>query len=92
MISNSCFSPFNFLHSDGSDGVVIVAGEHNLGLTEGSEQKIQVKKAFVHPAYNDRTTENDICLLKLTSELNFDDYAQPACVAELGTRWFSGEE
>jgi len=80
--------------SDGSDGVVIVAGEHNLGLTEGSEQKIQVKKAFVHPAYNDRTTENDICLLKLTSELNFDDYAQPACVAELakeGADYAEGE-
>ena len=76
--------PFNLLpRSDGANGVVIKAGEHNLGKTESSEQKIQVEKAFVHPAYN---RENDICLLKLKSELNFDDYTQPACVAELSTR------
>ena len=78
-----CF-PFNLLsNSDGANGVVIKAGEHNLGKTESSEQRIQVEKAFVHPAYN---RENDICLLKLKSELNFDDYTQPACVAELSTR------
>merc|ERR1712198_668805 len=36
--------------SDGADGVVIVAGEHNLGMSEGSEQKIQVKKSLRSPA------------------------------------------
>jgi len=69
--------------SDGADGVVIVAGEHNLGKSEGSEQKIQVKNAFVHPEYNDRTTENDIALIKLASELSFDDYTQPACIPDV---------
>jgi len=71
--------------SDGADGVVIVAGEHNLGMNEGSEQKIQVKKAFVHPQYNDRTTENDIALIQLAQELTFDDYTQPACLPKKAT-------
>ena len=63
-----------------------MAGEHNLGLTEGSEQKIQVTKAFLHPSFNDRTNENDIALLQLAAELNFDSYTQPACIAEFGRR------
>jgi len=66
--------------SDGADGVVIVAGEHNLGSNQGSEQKIKVDRAFVHPNYNGRTQNNDIALIKLKKDLVFDDYTQPACI------------
>jgi len=66
--------------SDGADGVVIKAGEHNLAMTEGSEQSINVEAAFVHPQYDGQTTVNDIALIKLAKELTFDDYTQPACL------------
>merc|ERR1712136_621837 len=35
----------------GSNGVKIVAGEHNLRYNDGSEQKIYVQRHFTHPQY-----------------------------------------
>merc|ERR1712002_166526 len=64
----------------GSNREKIVAGEHKLHHSEGSEQSIQVARAYVHPRYNARTMLNDICLLKLSKDLNFDSYTQPACL------------
>ena len=64
--------------------MVIVAGEHIFGETEGSEQKIQVENVFLHPQYNEQTHENDIALIELAIEMVFDDYTQPACLPEAG--------
>jgi len=66
----------------GSYGVKIVAGDHRLGYTEGSEQEITVTKHFTHPQYNYRSQDNDITLLKLSKDLRFDSYTQPACLAK----------
>merc|ERR1712033_100287 len=67
----------------GSSGVKIVAGEHNLRYTEGSEQKIYVQRHFTHPQYGSRSQKNDITLLKLSQDLRFDSYTQPACLPKL---------
>merc|ERR1712198_747541 len=64
-------------------GVKIVAGEHNLRYTEGSEQKIYVERHFTHPSYGSRSQKNDITLLKLSQDLRFDSYTQPACLPKL---------
>merc|ERR1712126_631376 len=69
--------------SYGSNGVKIVAGEHNLRYSEGSEQKIYVQKHFTHPQYGSRSQKNDITLLKLSQDLRFDSYTQPACLPKL---------
>ena len=61
-----------------------MAGEHRLHRSEGSEQKIKVLKHFTHPQYGSRSQKNDIALLKLAQDIQFDKYAQPACLAELG--------
>jgi len=66
----------------GSNGVKIVAGEHNLRYTDGSEQKISVVRHFTHPQYG-AGQKNDICLLKLGQDLRFDSYTQPACLPKL---------
>merc|ERR1712136_522094 len=67
----------------GSNGVKVVAGEHNLRYTEGSEQKIYVERHFTHPSYGSRSQKNDITLLKLSTDLRFDSYTQPACLPKL---------
>merc|ERR1712136_223854 len=67
----------------GSNGVKVVAGEHNLRYSEGSEQKIYVERHFTHPSYGSRSQKNDITLLKLSTDLRFDSYTQPACLPKL---------
>ena len=60
----------------------VVAGEHRLGIREGSEQKVRIYRVFIHHSYNSKTVANDIALLKLRNELRFDKYTQPACLPE----------
>jgi len=67
----------------GSSNVKIVAGDHRLGYTEGSEQTIYVQQHFTHPRYGGRTQHNDITLLKLSKDLHFDSYVQPACLPKM---------
>jgi len=65
--------------SDGWEGVKAVVGEHKRNHQEGTEQTLFVEQAFVHPNYNG-LTDNDICLVKLSQEINFNSYVQPACL------------
>merc|ERR1712235_38900 len=44
----------------GSSGVKIVAGEHNLRYTEGSEEKIYVERHFTHPRYGSRSRKTTL--------------------------------
>jgi len=67
----------------GSRGVTIVAGEHKLHRSEGSEQEIQVIQHIIHPQYGYKNQQNDIALLKLAQEIHFDRYTQPACLPKL---------
>ncbi|KAK4320257.1 hypothetical protein Pmani_008866 [Petrolisthes manimaculis] len=55
----------------------VVAGEYDRSVTEGSEQKVGVSQAIVHPNYDSSTYENDIALLKLKHDLTFNEYVQP---------------
>ena len=64
----------------GFSGFHIVAGEHNLMYDEGSEQAVMVDRAFIHPQYDDSTVSNDIALIKLSSDIEYNDYVQPACL------------
>ncbi|XP_078461925.1 uncharacterized protein LOC144726844 [Lampetra planeri] len=50
-------------------------GEHNIFVTEGTEQRIQASKAIRHPQYNSATIDNDM-LIKLSSPATLNHYAQ----------------
>ncbi|XP_061423529.1 trypsin-2-like [Lethenteron reissneri] len=52
-------------------------GEHNIFVTEGTEQRIQASKAIQHPQYNSWNIDNDIMLIKLSSPATLNQYAQP---------------
>ncbi|XP_034997138.1 cationic trypsin-3-like [Zootoca vivipara] len=43
-------------------------GEHSLTLNDGSEQYINSAKVIRHPSYNANTLDNDIMLIKLSSQ------------------------
>ncbi|XP_040571316.1 trypsin-1 [Lepeophtheirus salmonis] len=53
--------------------VQIVAGEHNLSKVSGIEQIANVSFIKYHEDYATKGTNNDICLLKLESSLEFND-------------------
>jgi len=48
----------------------VTAGEHNIRVTEGLEQRRRIVEAILHPDYNDRSLNNDVCLLRLENPLN----------------------
>nr|XP_032812683.1 coagulation factor X-like [Petromyzon marinus] len=57
-------------------------GEHNLGVTESSEQHVPIKNIVVHSRYDPITFDNDIALLQLERPLNFSRLVLPACLPE----------
>ncbi|XP_052749492.1 chymotrypsin-like elastase family member 2A isoform X2 [Galleria mellonella] len=61
----------------------IIFGKYNLigGDTDTQERKIH--EIIVHAEFNHRKLHNDISLLKLKSEVTFNDFVQPACLWHL---------
>jgi len=60
---------------DSTDQVVIVAGEHNQAVDEGTEQTVNVAKLTVHEHYQDgKAFENDIALWSLAEPLVMNEY------------------
>ncbi|XP_078723605.1 trypsin-like [Lampetra fluviatilis] len=51
-------------------------GEHNIFVSEGTEQKIQASQVIRHPQFNSFTYDNDIMLIKLSSPVTLNQYAQ----------------
>ncbi|XP_075986084.1 chymotrypsin-like elastase family member 2A [Anticarsia gemmatalis] len=58
----------------------VVLGKHNLIGGDIAPQEREVFQVIIHPRYNAKNLNNDIALLKLKSEVVFDDYVQPACL------------
>lgn len=44
--------------------------------------RIKVKKAYVHPNYNQTSVENDIAILELSSPIKFGPDVSPACITK----------
>ncbi|KAM4704528.1 trypsin-like [Rhinophrynus dorsalis] len=69
--------------------VQVRLGEHNIAVSEGTEQFINSAKVIRHPSYNSRTTDNDIMLIKLASAATLNSYvkavALPSSCAAAGT-------
>ncbi|CAH2322608.1 LOC397853 [Pelobates cultripes] len=64
-------------------------GEHNIAVSEGTEQFINSAKVIKHASYNSRTLDNDIMLIKLSSSATLNSYvkavALPSGCAAAGT-------
>jgi transmembrane serine protease 3 len=65
---------------EGSSGITVVAGAHDLNSLGSSTQTVKVTKAVYHPQYDPDTTTNDIAILKLDKPIKFTSVVQPACL------------
>uniref|UniRef100_I3MD53 Chymotrypsin-like elastase family member 1 n=1 Tax=Ictidomys tridecemlineatus TaxID=43179 RepID=I3MD53_ICTTR len=56
----------------------VVAGDHNLGKEEGTEQYMEVDKIVIHPYWDskDVAAGHDIALLRLTQSVTLNSYVQ----------------
>uniref|UniRef100_A0A8B9H028 trypsin n=1 Tax=Astyanax mexicanus TaxID=7994 RepID=A0A8B9H028_ASTMX len=65
-------------------------GEHNIQVTEGTEQNIPSSKVIRHPSYDSWTIDNDIMLIKLSTPARLNSNVQPVALpkscAAAGTR------
>merc|ERR1711917_172487 len=70
---------------DSPDEVVVVAGEHNNLVDEGTEQTVGVSRLIVHESYGSpKGFENDIALWSLSEPLTLTDAVQPVPLPEKG--------
>ncbi|KAM9327172.1 trypsin-like [Gastrophryne carolinensis] len=69
--------------------VQVRLGEHNIAVSEGTEQFINSAKVIRHSKYNSRTLDNDIMLIKLASPATLNNYvkiiALPSSCPKAGT-------
>nr|ADO08222.1 trypsinogen [Branchiostoma belcheri] len=64
--------------------LTVVAGDHDLGSNEGTEQAIQADQVIAHPNYNSHTLDNDIMLIKLATPAIINNRVSPACLPGQG--------
>ncbi|XP_059183726.1 coagulation factor VIIi [Centropristis striata] len=77
------------IHGNSDQNLTVVAGEHNLDVEEGTEQKIPVSMAIAHEGYVPATGDSDIALLQLSRPVTLNRHAVPVC---LPTRDFTAME
>ncbi|KAM4636189.1 trypsin [Discoglossus pictus] len=56
--------------------VQVRLGEHNIVVSEGTEQFISSSRVIRHSGYNSRTLDNDIMLIKLSSAATLNSYVK----------------
>ncbi|XP_062240495.1 acrosin-like [Platichthys flesus] len=77
------------ISGSGSD-VTVYLGRSTQSGPNPNEVSRTIAQAKCHPSYSTVTNENDICLLKLSSPVNFTDYIQPVCLAAANSILHSG--
>ncbi|XP_036807238.1 coagulation factor VII [Oncorhynchus mykiss] len=62
--------------------LMVVAGEHNIDVEEGSEQRIPVARAIPYNLYDPATGDSDIALLRLRGRVTLGPDAVPICLPQ----------
>ncbi|XP_047488705.1 trypsin-1-like [Penaeus chinensis] len=60
----------------------VLVGDHNLySSSEANSQRMQIAEIASHPSYDSNTVDNDIALIRLTTEIQFpsDNKIAPVC-------------
>uniref|UniRef100_I3JIS4 chymotrypsin n=1 Tax=Oreochromis niloticus TaxID=8128 RepID=I3JIS4_ORENI len=71
-------------------GLTVTLGRQTLQGSNPNAVSQTVTKIIPHPNYNSDTNDNDICLLQLSSSVNFNNYISPVCLAASNSTFYSG--
>ncbi|CAL8305250.1 unnamed protein product [Merluccius merluccius] len=75
-----CFFP-----STDVEGLAVVLGRQSQENSNPNEVSLNISEIIIHPEYNpssvDNENDNDICLLRLSSPVEFTNYIMPVCLA-----------
>ncbi|XP_029491150.1 transmembrane protease serine 9-like isoform X1 [Oncorhynchus nerka] len=70
--------------------LVVYLGRQNQQGTNPNEESRTVTQIICHPNYSSSTSDNDMCLLKLSSSVTFTNYIRPVCLAAQGSSFYAG--
>ncbi|KAM4635778.1 polyserase-2 [Polymixia lowei] len=75
--------------ADTSNLLVYLGRQSQQGLNP-NEVSRTVSQIFPHPNYTASTSDNDICLLRLSSPVSFTDFIRPVCLAAPDSSFHAG--
>jgi len=58
-------------------------GQHVYSKNSDREQHFHIKQIIMHPAYNQRTYDNDIALIQLDGEAQLNDHVNTICLPDI---------
>lgn len=70
---------------DTTSGLMAVLGEDSISVSSPNQVSKSVSEIINHPSYDSSNNDNDMCLLKLSSGVNFTNYIQPVCLTAANT-------
>ncbi|NP_001139871.1 Serine protease 27 [Salmo salar] len=70
--------------------LLVYLGRQNQQSINSNEVSQMVSQIIRHPNYDSTTSDDDICLLKLSSPVTFTDYIQPVCLAAVDSTYYTG--
>uniref|UniRef100_H3C1I2 Peptidase S1 domain-containing protein n=1 Tax=Tetraodon nigroviridis TaxID=99883 RepID=H3C1I2_TETNG len=73
-----------------SSTLTVVLGRTNKTGPNLNEVSRGINQTFCHPLFNVTTSENDICLVQLSSPVEFSDYVSPVCLAAANSIFSNG--
>merc|ERR1711971_1101472 len=78
---------------EGATNLVVSLGEHKLGANVESlaPQTIRVERVVRRPDYTESDVNNDIAILKLSSEVELNNNVVPACLPTDSAKTYSGQ-
>uniref|UniRef100_A0A674AC25 Zgc:165423 n=1 Tax=Salmo trutta TaxID=8032 RepID=A0A674AC25_SALTR len=73
-----------------TSNLLVYLGRQNQQGSNPNEVRLTVNQIICHPNYISRTSDNDMCLLKLSSSVTFTNYIRPVCLAAQGSSFNAG--
>ncbi|XP_046887497.1 coagulation factor VIIi [Hypomesus transpacificus] len=70
------------VHMKDPEDMVVVTGEHNLEVEEGTEQRMHITTVIPHQLYDPATGDSDIALLQLNQSVSLDTHSVPVCLPQ----------